>query len=94
MSGFLSENGVMRIDDNFRSRSCYIMQDDQLQLLLTVQESMFIAANLKLPGNTTPIDKGNRVSVWFPGSYVLSCFLDNILVSGKRNTKSNRIVRK
>lgn len=41
-------NGVERRLDSFRRISCYIQQDDRLQPLLTVNENMQIAANLKL----------------------------------------------
>lgn len=59
--GALAENGRPRVREEFRRRSCYIMQDDKLQPLLTVQETMFVAANLKLPSRMSPIEKGARV---------------------------------
>lgn len=46
--GNVTVNGVERRLDSFRRLSCYIQQDDRLQPLLTVNENMLIAANLKL----------------------------------------------
>ncbi|VVC36020.1 Hypothetical protein CINCED_3A016345 [Cinara cedri] len=46
--GNVTVNGAERRLDSFRRQSCYIQQDDRLQPLLTVNENMHIAANLKL----------------------------------------------
>jgi len=42
--------------------SCYITQDDRLQLLLTVNENMHIAADLKLGQTVSYEEKESRVS--------------------------------
>ncbi|KAK9871012.1 hypothetical protein WA026_009972 [Henosepilachna vigintioctopunctata] len=47
-TGNILVNGKTRNEKNFRKISRYIMQDDYVQPYLTVQESMVIAANLKL----------------------------------------------
>lgn len=51
VKGSVNVNGTERCLDSFRRVSCYIQQDDRLQPLLTVNENMHIAANLKLPTN-------------------------------------------
>ncbi|KAL6263477.1 hypothetical protein P5V15_006268 [Pogonomyrmex californicus] len=48
VSGRIMVNGRQRNMSEFRKLSAYIMQDDKLQPLLTVQEAMLIAADLKL----------------------------------------------
>ncbi|XP_057334860.1 ATP-binding cassette sub-family G member 4-like isoform X2 [Microplitis mediator] len=58
-SGTVSVNGNPRDLAEFRRSSAYIMQDDHLEPLLTVEESVYIAANLKLGWNNH--DKAQRV---------------------------------
>uniref|UniRef100_U5EUI7 Putative the eye pigment transporter n=1 Tax=Corethrella appendiculata TaxID=1370023 RepID=U5EUI7_9DIPT len=52
VNGAVYVNGRIRNADSFRKMTCYITQDDRLQLLLTVLENMRIAADLKLGVNT------------------------------------------
>ncbi|KYQ52093.1 ATP-binding cassette sub-family G member 4 [Trachymyrmex zeteki] len=51
VTGRIMINGQERNMSEFRKLSAYIMQDDNLQSFLTVQEAMFIAADLKLDLN-------------------------------------------
>ncbi|KAE8742038.1 ABC-transporter, subfamily G member 08 [Frankliniella occidentalis] len=48
VTGNVMVNGRPRNLDRFRRMSCYIQQDDRLHSLLTVQENMSLAAELKL----------------------------------------------
>lgn len=48
VSGQLKVNGQPRDENKFRKMSCYISQDDLLQPMLTLNEMMMFAADLKL----------------------------------------------
>ncbi|XP_050548541.1 ATP-binding cassette sub-family G member 4 [Daktulosphaira vitifoliae] len=52
--GNIIVNNRERLLNEFRRVSCYIQQDDRLQPLLTVNENMQIAANLKLTQDKSP----------------------------------------
>lgn len=62
VKGKLFVNDIEREEDGFRKKSCYIMQDDNLQPLLTVMEAMYVAANLNLSAAVQTKDKRKRVS--------------------------------
>lgn len=55
-------DGKDKNDTLFAKQSCYIMQDNHLQPLLTVQESMTFAATLKLGRRSSPKRKIRKVS--------------------------------
>jgi ATP-binding cassette subfamily G (WHITE) protein 1 len=61
-TGSILINGENRNIKEFRHISRYIMQEDLIQPLLSVDEAMMIAANLKLSKNMSVTDKQNIVS--------------------------------
>ncbi|CAH0581419.1 unnamed protein product [Chrysodeixis includens] len=60
-SGSIYVNGRVRNEKMFRRRSCYILQDDQVQNMLTIQESLHIAADLKLGNHISGQQKKQRI---------------------------------
>lgn len=60
VNGTVYVNGRTRNLKQFRKSSCYITQDDRLQPLLTVEENMLVAADLKLP-STVPSSEKNKI---------------------------------
>ncbi|KAJ0175723.1 hypothetical protein K1T71_008882, partial [Dendrolimus kikuchii] len=60
-SGNIYINGRIRSEAIFRRRSCYILQDDKVQEMLTVEESLTIAAQLKLGNHIVKQQKKQRV---------------------------------
>lgn len=62
MSGDININGNRRNLADFRRRSCYITQDDQLPPFMNVEEAMIMAANLKLPRTTDFQTKKKTIS--------------------------------
>ncbi|XP_025420624.1 ATP-binding cassette sub-family G member 1-like isoform X2 [Sipha flava] len=74
--GTVTLNGAQRDLLSFRNISSYIMQEDHLQLYLTVQESMEIA--MKLKHSTIKLDIQNKISI--------NNLLHNLLLHEKRDT--------
>ncbi|KAI5636161.1 ABC transporter domain-containing protein [Phthorimaea operculella] len=60
-SGTIYINGRPRNVNSFRKRSCYILQDDFVQDMLTIHESLTIAAELKLGNHISKQQKIKRV---------------------------------
>lgn len=64
VTGSVYVNGRIRNLDAFRRTSCYITQEDRIQMLLTVLENMRIAADFKLGNATKYHEKEARVSIF------------------------------
>ncbi|XP_052756061.1 ATP-binding cassette subfamily G member 4-like isoform X2 [Galleria mellonella] len=77
-SGNLYVNGQLRNEDTFRRRSCYILQQDQVQDMLTIHESLTIAAELKLGNHVTQEQKKNRIHE----------IITSLSLEGARNTRA------
>lgn len=60
-SGEILINGKQRNIKRFRELSRYIMQEDQMQPMLTVNEAMMVAANLKLGLTITRAEKQQAI---------------------------------
>lgn len=81
-SASLAESETPRLGcDSYRKDSCYILQDDRLNPLFTVQEIMQIAAELKL---------GQSVSLSVK-EYLLNDILDTIGLSQSKDTRCDRL---
>lgn len=61
-SGTITINGKHRDLKRFRSQAAYIMQDDLLQMHITVYEAMFFSVNLKIGSQLKRNEKEQRVS--------------------------------
>ncbi|XP_059477419.1 ATP-binding cassette sub-family G member 1-like isoform X2 [Neocloeon triangulifer] len=61
VKGSILSDRQPRVLAAFRRISCYIQQDDRLQPLLTIQESMTLAANLKLSTEVSPKEKQRTI---------------------------------
>ncbi|GAB0089083.1 ATP-binding cassette sub-family G member 4 [Sergentomyia squamirostris] len=61
VNGAVYVNGRIRNLASFRKMTCYITQDDHLQVLLTVLENMRIAADFKLGPNYPVQEKDARI---------------------------------
>lgn len=62
MNGTLKLNSEVRDEKLFRKLSCYIMQEDKIQPMLTLNEVMMFAAELKLSNGTLTKEKQMIVS--------------------------------
>lgn len=62
-SGTITINGRSRDLKKFRNQAVYIMQDDLLQMHITVWEAMFFSVNLKIGSQLKRSEKKERVSI-------------------------------
>ncbi|CAH0746902.1 unnamed protein product [Bemisia tabaci] len=93
LTGFTTEgvdgkvliDGKDKNDTLFAKQSCYIMQDNHLQPLLTVQESMTFAATLKLGRRSSPKRKIRKNSIGCETFFVDSV-LDSMNLISHRHT--------
>ncbi|XP_060852904.1 ATP-binding cassette sub-family G member 1-like [Rhopalosiphum padi] len=60
-SGQVYLNDTLRDEKQMANISCYIQQDDYVRDLLTVRESMTVAAHLKLPTTVSTLSKVSQV---------------------------------
>lgn len=61
-SGTITINGHARDLKRFRGQAAYIMQDDLLQMHITVWEAMHFSVNLKIGSQLERAEKKQRVS--------------------------------
>ncbi|XP_044731531.1 ATP-binding cassette sub-family G member 4-like isoform X2 [Chrysoperla carnea] len=81
LSGTVLINGKPRNLRFFRKMSCYIMQDDCLLPQLTVKETMYISANLKLGRDVSTAGK----------KLVVDEIIESLGLTNVRNTKACRL---
>ncbi|KAF4518788.1 hypothetical protein B566_EDAN005409 [Ephemera danica] len=81
VKGSILVNRKQRELASFRRDSCYIMQDDRLQPLLTTGENMYIAAHLKL-GPDVPEKQKQQI---------IDDILDILGLDGTKNTRASRL---
>lgn len=63
-SGTITINGHARDLKRFRGQAAYIMQDDLLQMHITVWEAMHFSVNLKIGSQLERAEKKQRVSTY------------------------------
>jgi hypothetical protein len=78
VTGTLCTNGKPRDNRIFHKLSCYITQEDLIQPLLTVQEIMTVAAQLKLPSQTSEYRRLSMVISSPERAYILHKTQDTI----------------
>lgn len=85
-------NGRIRNLEQFRKMSCYIQQEDRLQMLLTVLENMRIAADLKLSTNIPAYEKETIVRIMSYIRRIKKRFNKKTTFTDRRHPNSSRIV--
>lgn len=80
-TGSILINGEQRNIKQFRKMSRYIMQEDLIQPMLTVEEAMLVAANLKLSKSLKKKDKLNAIKE----------ILELLRLSGTSKTRTNQL---
>ncbi|XP_069705120.1 ATP-binding cassette sub-family G member 1 [Periplaneta americana] len=81
VTGSVMVNGHERNLEEFRRMSCYITQDDRLQSLITVNENMMIAADLKLEVHVTKEEK----------QQIIDEILSTLGLSEHKDTRAGRL---
>ncbi|XP_071455033.1 ATP-binding cassette sub-family G member 1-like [Hetaerina americana] len=81
VEGLVCVNGEERDLAEFRRLSCYIMQEDRLQGLLTVAENMAVSAELKLGRGVSQEDKQG----------IIDEILDTLRLSETKNTRASML---
>lgn len=74
-SGTITINGQARDLKRFRNQAAYIMQDDLLQMHITVWEAMYFSVNLKIGSQLKRAEKKQRVSTRKPHNCQLNKFI-------------------